>query len=100
MSVARWRAWKSILSIALFRVLAAGPFIWEYPDGRSATLDLYGIQGERIRGLFSGQTFGQTRTIGWDGRDENGGLVPAGVYFAALHVDGLPARARRIVVVR
>jgi len=53
------------------------------------TLGIYGVDGRRIRTLATGsQTAGLHRYV-WDGRDDGGHEVPAGVYFARLHAGSL-----------
>jgi hypothetical protein len=72
----------------------------QIPSGRSGDVAVYGVRGQRIRGLFRGDTSGQPSVVSWNGRDEGGALAPAGVYFVSLRVDGAPQRAERVVVVR
>jgi Spondin_N len=90
------------------RLISLGPnplrhfarFQVQIPGGRSGELAVYGVGGQRIRGLFHGDTAGRSNVVRWNGRDDGGALVPAGVYFVALSVDGAMQRAERVVVVR
>ncbi len=70
------------------------------PSGRSGDLAVYGVGGQLVRGLFHGQTSGEMSLVSWNGRDDRGALVPAGVYFVALRVDGLPQGTEKVVVTR
>jgi len=70
------------------------------PSGRLADLVVYGVGGQRVRELFRGETSGLARVVGWNGRDDRGTLVPAGMYFVALRGDGLRPLTRSVVVVR
>jgi len=72
----------------------------QIPSGRHADLAVYGVGGQRVRELFRGETSGQVRTESWNGRDDRGTLVPAGMYFVTLRGEGLRQLTRRIVVVR
>jgi hypothetical protein len=53
-----------------FRLESEGP----------ARLDLYDVQGRRIRQLFAGRLAGGETILAWDGRDDRGRPVPAGIY--------------------
>jgi hypothetical protein len=46
-------------------------------------IDVFDVTGRRVRRLLDGGAAG-TGTIFWDGRDEDRGLVPQGVYFVRL----------------
>jgi hypothetical protein len=75
-------------------------FAIRIPDGRSGTLAVYGIDGRRVRTLFDGATFGQTRFVEWNGQDGRGTRVPAGMYFGSLRGESQAPETRRIVVAR
>lgn len=68
--------------------------------GGSGDLAVYDVRGQLVRGLFHGPASDGAKVVGWNGRDERGAPVAAGVYFVALRVDGRPARTERVVVVR
>lgn len=70
------------------------------PSGGLGDFAVYGVGGQRIRGLFHGETAGQAHIVTWDGRDERGAPVPAGMYFVALHVAGSRQLTARVVVTR
>jgi flagellar hook assembly protein FlgD len=40
--------------------------------------------GRRVRSVWQGALTGRTTTLQWDGRDDSGREVPAGVYLARL----------------
>lgn len=48
------------------------------------TLIIFDASGRRVRDLWSGWQMAGGHTISWDGRDEAGAPVPAGVYFVQL----------------
>jgi len=69
------------------------------PLAAHTSLRVYDLQGRRVRELFDGlRQAGQHRTT-WDGRDDQGIAVGAGVYFAQLVSDGKVAM-RRLIFVR
>jgi len=51
-------------------------------------LDVFTVDGRRVRTLASGHQGTGTRTITWDGRDAFGRRVASGVYFYRLQADG------------
>ncbi len=63
--------------------------------GEAASVEIYDVGGRRLRALKLDGT-GEAR---WDGRDDSGAALPAGVYLA--RPTGLPAAAsQRVVLLR
>jgi hypothetical protein len=59
----------------------------EGPPGRRAVLEIFDVSGRRVRALEG--TFAEGRgVLTWDGRDETGRTVPAGVYTYRLQGSG------------
>lgn len=58
------------------------------PARMRARVDVHDIAGRRVRTLASGELVSGERDLTWDGRDESGGRVGSGVYFASLLADG------------
>ena len=57
-------------------------------DSVDAALEIYALSGQRVRRIVpSVQRAGPVR-IEWDGRDEQGLLLPPGLYVYRLHIDG------------
>jgi len=48
------------------------------------TLNLYDAQGSLVRRLVQDELPAGVRTVSWNGKDDQGRAVPAGVYFARL----------------
>ncbi|MEO0293302.1 MAG: T9SS type A sorting domain-containing protein, partial [candidate division WOR-3 bacterium] len=69
------------------------------PVSHSVQLDIYDIAGREVRKLFNGQINTKDYLIDWDLRDENGKVVPSGVYFYRLTIDE-KTESNKIVVVR
>lgn len=64
------------------------------------TLSLYDAAGRLVRTLENGPVPAGPRTARWDGTNNAGDRVAAGVYFARLASDGLPPATRKIVLLR
>ncbi len=45
---------------------------------------VYDLAGRRMRSLFDGTLSAGSHHILWDGRDESGGAVPAGIYLVRI----------------
>jgi flagellar hook assembly protein FlgD len=61
---------------------------------------VYDVAGRVVRRLFGDRTLEAGRhTLGWDGRDDAGRPVAAGVYYLRLTAPGGDA-TRKVVVVR
>jgi len=67
-----------------------------------ARVDAYliDVSGRRVRTLANGHFNVGRHSLSWDGRDEAGNAVHAGMYFMRMVVDGREAGRRRVVVVR
>ena len=61
----------------------------------SAELSLYSVDGRRVRSLVNGtQQAGNCRYT-WDGRDDNGHPMAAGVFY--VHFVAGPVRTTRVI---
>lgn len=56
----------------------------EIPEESDITLEVYNIIGVRVRTLFRGRVSAGIHYYQWDGRDENGNELSAGIYFYRL----------------
>lgn len=56
----------------------------ESPSGGYDALELLDVSGRIVRKLSSGAVAGGRWNIRWDGRDESGQRMPAGLYFARM----------------
>lgn len=66
------------------------------PAPGHAALDIFDLNGRRVRRLASGWFPAGEHECAWNGRDESGRALEAGVYFACLESNGARA-VRRIV---
>ena len=71
------------------------------PDraGESLTLAIYGPDGGRRRLLVDGSAVPGVRVAPWDGYDDSGHALPAGVYFVRVAA-GTEIMSRKLVVAR
>lgn len=51
------------------------------PSGSTPILDVYNLRGQKVRGLTPGTQGTTGYNASWDGKDENGSILPAGVYL-------------------
>ena len=57
-------------------------------DAAGVSLTVYDVLGRRVRQVWDGSLGAGTHRFVWDGRDEAGRAVAAGVYFYKVEVDG------------
>jgi len=69
-------------------------------DDVDARLVIYNARGERVRELHSGFLAAGEHAFRWNGRDDRGGEVASGLYFARLVGDGSEAQVKRMALVR
>lgn len=69
------------------------------PSPAQVTLAAYDAAGRRIRVLVDGKLPTGVHSSSWNGLDDRGRRVPAGVYFYKLNVDGKTISSRRVVVI-
>ena len=69
---------------------------FDRPDGAVERIEIFDINGRRVRRLLIGV---RTSSIIWNGRDQEGALLPAGVYFVRI-TDPDTETTRRVVIAR
>jgi hypothetical protein len=70
------------------------------PVAATARVDVYDVGGRRVRTLASGALPKGWTVLAWDGRDDTGGRLPRGVYFARLQLPGQAVTARLVLLDR
>ena len=69
------------------------------PSGQRVEVAVFDVRGRKIRSLVSGRLSGAQTTVTWDGLDQRGESVPAGIYWIRAR-SGDRVIARRVVVLR
>jgi hypothetical protein len=69
------------------------------PQSGPATLAIFDLSGRRVRRLLAGDFAAGSRRVVWDGRNDEGVSVPAGLYLVRLDSAGTQ-QTRRVVLVR
>ena len=88
--------WK--LRDILPEVLPAGRPAGKLTAEGAGRLDIYDVSGALVRTLESGTKEAGLHEAVWNGRDDEGRLAPAGVYFYRLDADGVSTTKRMTLV--
>ena len=72
----------------------------DLPAAGSARLGVFDARGRRVRSLIDGPVAAGSHAVLWNGRCEDGGLAPSGVYYYRLQVDGGTALSRSMLLVK
>jgi hypothetical protein len=70
------------------------------PERVSVTLSIFDAGGRRVRTVDLGERPAGVHSVTWNGRNQSGQPVPAGVYFVSLRAGGAHATSRLIRVDR
>lgn len=60
---------------------------YQLPARQHVKVSVYNVAGQRVRTLWDGAQEAGTHSVTWDGRDDTGKHVSAGVYFSALETE-------------
>ena len=66
-------------------------------EGR-AVVEVYDIQGRRVKTVFDGLGTAGLNEVMWSGTDETSNAVGSGVYFYRLHAEGVDSSERVVVI--
>lgn len=64
------------------------------------TLNIYDVAGCRVRPLLSGIGAAGLHELTWDAKDENGVILPGGVYFLSLGTGGAERIVRKVILLQ
>lgn len=64
-----------------------------------STIIVYDILGKRVRTLYSGVLNPGSYAIAWDGRNDQGGILPSGMYIYSFQ-SSLFSKARRMILMK
>ncbi|MFQ5602664.1 MAG: T9SS type A sorting domain-containing protein [bacterium] len=68
------------------------------PQAATIQLHVYNLLGQRIRSLFDGHRLAGEYKVQWDGRNERGEQVAAGIYFLRMETDKLTISRKMLLV--
>jgi hypothetical protein len=69
------------------------------PRSGKVSLEVFNIEGRRVRRLAGGFYPAGAHTFSWDGKDENGSLVASGIYFYKV-VSGEYQSVRKMILLK
>ena len=72
---------------------------YRLPKRTQVELAVYDIAGKKLRTLINATQRGGLQTVTWDGKDEHGRMVAAGVYFYHLKAGGY-TESRKMVLLK
>ena len=61
-------------------------------------LNIYNLKGQLVKSLYSG--FASSNTLDWNGKDEKGKNLQAGVYFYRLLVSGKTEETKKLILMK
>ena len=70
-----------------------------FPGASPVTVEMFDVAGRRLRSTTFSHTGGGPVQIVIDGRDQNAGLLPSGVYFCRIHA-GAETVTKKMVITR
>lgn len=79
-----------------FNMSATIPFT--VPSDGHVTLVVYNLTGQRVRTLVDGRIIAGTHRVVWDGHDDDGSIVAAGVYISRLEAMGTVVTGKMVLV--
>ena len=75
---------------------ARAPVLLDWRGRGAESVRIYDVAGRLLRTFRLSRT--SSGTVEWDGRDESGRLVPAGLYFARLSGGSLHTQTRVVLL--
>ncbi len=61
-------------------------------------LKIYNILGQEVKTLVNGMQIKGSKTVMWGGRDNQGRMLSAGIYFCRLHAEGHDQKTKIILL--
>lgn len=70
------------------------------PDNARIDLEVYDIQGRKVRTLIDGEVWrGGTNIVPWNGTDDQGDVLASGVYFLRMSSNGI-SKSRKMMLIK
>jgi TolB protein len=73
---------------------------FQIPEYTEVHLEIYDILGRKIRTLVNNGLMAGAYTTHWDGRDSEGEVVPAGIYFSLFRTGAFQASKKMVLIDR
>ncbi|MBI4721782.1 MAG: T9SS type A sorting domain-containing protein [Candidatus Stahlbacteria bacterium] len=67
--------------------------------GTKASLKIYNLGGQFVTTLIDGNMLPGVKSVGWDGRDDSGKLLPVGIYFYELKTENM-RQTKKLILLR
>ena len=89
-----------------FRMLPSRPnpfqdrtrFAIDLPEERAIRIEVYNLSGQRVRTLLDGMRPAGRHQVFWDGADDGGQRLPAGIYFVSVRAGQSTARSKVVLI--
>ena len=69
--------------------LDLGAGLMTVSQGGRVVVEVFNIQGQKIRTILDQEVTSGTVSIAWDGRDDSGSTTPGGIYFTRIVAPGV-----------
>jgi hypothetical protein len=73
---------------------------YELPAEGRVTIDVFDVNGRRVERLKDEVETGGPHSVTWDARTGDGRLVPSGIYFYRLRVDGRAVATKKMMLLK
>ncbi len=70
------------------------------PKSKSITIDAWSIDGRLVKTLHQGMCSQGTHSFVWNGTNEEGRVIPSGIYFIRMHVDDEYIPSRKVIKIK
>lgn len=73
-------------------------FHFSVPTDTHVRIDIYNVQGQRVRNLINGMKTAGNHQVVWKAEDENGRPLSSGVYFFKMHAGGVEKNGKVLLM--
>lgn len=73
---------------------------FDLPQAADVSIDIYNVNGQRVRNLLSRAEEGGAHEVTWDARSDAGSPLPSGIYFYRLTVDGRTVATKKMILLK
>jgi parallel beta helix pectate lyase-like protein/flagellar hook capping protein FlgD len=74
--------------------------LWVDEGGATVNIEAFDVAGRLVRKVADGRFSAGPADVSWNGLDEQGGRVPAGIYFLRAKTSAGPSQVARVLVLR